>query len=55
MDNIRLILLFSPKESENAMKKRVYTLYRVSTKGQVEKDDMPTIIFRLHFILSTSV
>ena len=41
MDNIRLILLFSPKESENAMKKRVYTLYRVSTKGQVEKDDIP--------------
>ena len=23
------------------MKKRVYTLYRVSTKGQVEKDDIP--------------
>ena len=41
MNNIRLILLFSPKESENAMKKRVYTLYRVSTKGQVEKDDIP--------------
>ena len=41
MDNIRLILLFSPKESENAMKKRVYTLYRVSTIGQVEKDDIP--------------
>ena len=41
MDNIRLILLFSPKESENAMKKRIYTLYRVSTKGQVEKDDIP--------------
>lgn len=41
MDNIRLILLFSPKESENAMKKRVYTLYRASTKGQVEKDDIP--------------
>jgi DNA invertase Pin-like site-specific DNA recombinase len=41
MDNIRLILPFSPKESENAMKKRVYTLYRVSTKGQVEKDDIP--------------
>lgn len=36
-----MILLFSPKESENAMKKRVYTLYRVSTKGQVEKDDIP--------------
>ena len=41
MDNIRLILPFSPKESENAMKKRVYTLYRVSTKGHVEKDDIP--------------
>ena len=41
MDETRLILLFSPKESENAMKKRVYTLYRVSTKGQVEKDDIP--------------
>ena len=41
MDNICLILPFSPKESENAMKKRVYTLYRVSTKGQVEKDDIP--------------
>ena len=36
-----MILPFSPKESENAMKKRVYTLYRVSTKGQVEKDDIP--------------
>ena len=23
------------------MKKRVYTLYRVSTKGQVEKDGIP--------------
>ena len=23
------------------MKKRVYTLYRVSTIGQVEKDDIP--------------
>ena len=27
MDETRLILLFSPKESENAMKKRVVTMH----------------------------
>jgi len=36
-----LIFPFSLKEREIEMKKRVYTLYRVSTKGQVEKDDIP--------------
>ena len=36
-----MIFPFSLKEREIAMKKRVYTLYRVSTKGQVEKDDIP--------------
>ena len=41
MDETRLIFPFSLKEREIAMKKRVYTLYRVSTKGQVEKDDIP--------------
>ena len=33
-------LLYS-RSREIEMKKRVYTLYRVSTKGQVEKDDIP--------------
>ena len=41
MDETRLIFPFSLKEREIEMKKRVYTLYRVSTKGQVEKDDIP--------------
>ena len=41
MDEARLIFPFSLKEREIEMKKRVYTLYRVSTKGQVEKDDIP--------------
>ena len=41
MDEARLIFPFSLKEREIQMKKRVYTLYRVSTKGQVEKDDIP--------------
>ena len=41
MDETRLIFPFSPEEREIAMKKRVYTFYRVSTKGQVEKDDIP--------------
>ena len=41
MDETRLIFPFSLKEREIKMKKRVYTLYRVSTKGQVEKDDIP--------------
>ena len=36
-----MIFPFSLKEREIEMKKRVYTLYRVSTKGQVEKDDIP--------------
>ena len=40
MDETRLIFPFSLKEREIEMKKRVYTLYRVSTKGQVEKDDI---------------
>ena len=30
------------------MKKRVYCLYRVSTKGQVEKDDIPMQKQRCH-------
>ena len=41
MDEARLIFPFSLKEREIEMKKRVYTLYRVSTIGQVEKDDIP--------------
>ena len=36
-----MIFPFSLNEREIEMKKRVYTLYRVSTKGQVEKDDIP--------------
>lgn len=51
---IRLLVLYGVlrKETDNRMKEKklkiVYCLYRVSTKGQVDHDDIPMLTEKYH-------